>query len=124
MILHAGITIYDEKDIEAFYRDLLGFAVEREFALESGLNRRLFGRGEEVPITLLVRGGDRIELFLAESRRRDDYAHLCVDVEDRELFLERIRAKGYPCTVIERGGSPLVFVEDRSGNRFEIKQKA
>jgi catechol 2,3-dioxygenase-like lactoylglutathione lyase family enzyme len=122
MILHAGMTICEEEEIAAFYEEMLGFTVERTFTLESGLNQRIFRRQEEVRVSLLVRGGERIELFLGGDRRRDDYAHLCVEVEDRDGLIDKAREKGYPCTVIERPGQPLVFVEDRSGNRFEIRQ--
>ncbi len=123
MIHHAGLTITDPTDIINFYQDILGLKIKKEFTLKKELNQQLFGFYEDVPVTMLSNGKADIEIFVTDLPARNNYSHLCIEVEDRNEIIKKVKEKNYSHTVIERDLYPLVFIQDRFGNCFEIKQK-
>lgn len=123
MIHHAGLTITDPSDIKNFYQDVLGLKIKKEFTLKKELNQKLFGFYEEVPVTMLSNGEADFEVFVTDLPARSNYSHLCIEVQDRDEIIKRVKQKNYPHTVIEREFHPLVFIQDKFGNCFEIKEK-
>jgi hypothetical protein len=77
-------------------------------------------------------GGDRtgptgagpitLELFIARQKPEQTYAHVCISLPRREETLNKAEAGGYTCYRLEREHSDLIFIFDRSGNSFEIKE--
>jgi catechol 2,3-dioxygenase-like lactoylglutathione lyase family enzyme len=49
--------------------------------------------------------------------------HLCISVENREKLIKEVQDRGYETIIIERKQPDLVFIKDKSGNIFEIKQR-
>jgi catechol 2,3-dioxygenase-like lactoylglutathione lyase family enzyme len=124
MFKHIGITITDPIEIEDFYKELLGLELEREFMLSKELNQKIFGFYEDVPVYLLKNGDVNLEIFVTQLPSRKNYTHLCVELENREAFVEIAKQKGYRTVVLERSERPdLIFVRDKFGNLFEIKEK-
>jgi len=123
MIHHAGLTITDPSEIKNFYQDILGLEIKNEFTLKKELNQKLFGFYEDVPVTMLSNGVADIEIFVTNLPARNNYSHLCIEVDDRDKLVEKVKKKNYPHTVIERDLYPLVFIQDSFGNCFEIKEK-
>jgi len=120
---HLGLTITEEADIREFYQDILGLHIQREFILEKEMADKIFHRNRDVKIVAGVVGGMYIELFLDSEGKAPAWEHICFAVDNRAALIERCRAKGYQVTVIERKPVDMVFICDRSGNRFEIKQR-
>jgi len=50
------------------------------------------------------------------------FQHICILVDDREALLKKAINKTYDFTRIEREDFDLVFVRDKCGNIFEIKE--
>jgi len=124
MIKHVGLTIKDPSEIKNFYQDILGLIIEKEFTLTKQLNQQLFGFYEEVPVTRLSNGTDIFEIFVTKLPSRNNYSHLCIEVDDRKALIEKAKKRNYPCTVIEKEPHPLVFIQDKFGNNFEIFERA
>ncbi|MDP8315373.1 MAG: VOC family protein [Candidatus Celaenobacter antarcticus] len=120
MIKHVGLTIKDPSEIKNFYQEILGLNLEKEFTLTKELNQQLFGFYEEVPVSRLSNGTDVFEIFITKLPSRNNYSHLCIEVDDREAMIEKVKKKNYPYTIIERETEPLVFIQDKFGNNFEI----
>lgn len=124
MFKHIGITITDPTEIEDFYKELLGLELEREFTLSKDLNQKIFGFYESVPIYLMKNGDINIEIFVTHLPSRKNYTHLCIELENREKFVEKAKQKNYRTVVLERPERPdLIFIRDKFGNLFEIKEK-
>jgi len=122
MLEHIGITINEEGDIDAFYKDLLGLKEERRFELDEDFSEKLFGTGDRVSVTLLSGDDLLMELFLTEKSQTPVYNHICISVDNRGDIIKRAESTGFPVTRIEReSGNDILFIRDRSGNIFEIK---
>lgn len=119
---HLRLTIACETDVREFYQDILGLDIQREFVLEKEMADRIFHQNRSVKIVAGMIGGVYIELFLDSEGNRAVWEHVCLVANDRAALIEKCRAKEYDVTVIEREPVDMVFVCDRSGNRFEIKQ--
>ena len=122
MIKHVGITITNPADIKNFYQEVLGLKLNKEFTLNKELNQQIFGFYEDVPVSIVSNGEADIEIFVTHLPARNNYSHLCIEVPDREALIKKAKAKKYPCIVIEREFEPLVFIQDRFGNSFEVKE--
>lgn len=120
MIAHVGLAISDPSEIKNFYQDILGFTLEKEFTLSKELNQQLFGFYEEVPISRLAKGDVVFEIFVTSLPSRNCYFHLCIEMDDRDALIEKVKMKNYPYAIAERDSHPLVFIQDKFGNNFEI----
>ncbi len=124
MLEHIGITINEKNDINAFYKDLLGLKEERKFELYEDVSEKLFGTGDRVPVALLSGEDFFMEVFLTEKKQTPVYNHICISIEDRNDIIQKAKSKGFPVTRIERESrDDIVFLRDRSGNIFEIKDR-
>jgi catechol 2,3-dioxygenase-like lactoylglutathione lyase family enzyme len=50
------------------------------------------------------------------------FLHLCLEVGDRDRFIERCREMGLEIKLIPRGEALLCFIKDFDGNLYEIKE--
>ncbi len=124
MLEHIGITINEENDIQAFYKDLLGLKEVQKFDLYKDLSEKLFGISNAVSVTHLSGDDLFLELFLTDRKQDPVYNHICVSVQDRDSFIRKAESKGFPITQIRRESrDDLLFIRDNSGNIFEIKSR-
>ncbi len=120
---HVGLNIGHREEIENFYREILGFKLLRTFPITGELSRQIFQIAEGTQATLMNRGDVTVELFLCTENRLGGYAHLCIDVENREEIVRKCLLKGYPVFRKKRDKGDLIFIRDLSGNIFELKEK-
>ncbi|HDP68540.1 MAG TPA: hypothetical protein ENN20_08590 [Candidatus Marinimicrobia bacterium] len=119
---HVGLTITVEADILAFYRDILGMDIQKEFTLKQDLARQIFRQEHAIRVVAGTIGNCFIELFLAKERPEAVWNHICFGTDNRLALIAACRGKNYPVTIIESEPFDIVFISDKSGNRFEIKQ--
>lgn len=119
---HLGLTITDESDIREFYRDILKMDIQREFTLDRTLTRQIFHKDRDIKVVVGTIGDLSIELFITEEQHQARWDHICFEVDDRPALIEACQEKNYPVTLIERESFDIVFIRDKSGNLFEIKQ--
>jgi len=48
---------------------------------------------------------------------------LCIEVDDRKAFIQKVKMMNYPLTIVEKEPHPLVFIQDKFGNNFEIFER-
>ena len=124
MLEHIGITINEESDIDALYKDLLGLKEERKFELYEDVSGKLFGTGERVSVMLLSGEDFFMEVFLTDKKQTPVYNHICISVDNSDDIIAKAKSMGFPVTQIERESRDnIVFLRDRSGNIFEIKDR-
>ena len=125
---HGGVSVPDLDATIAWYRDVLGFAVEKRF--------RIAAAGAEV--AMLRRGALRFELFevagakpLPEERRHPPSdlqthgnKHLAFRVDDLESFLDAMRHRGADIAfVVREDFGRSCFLRDCAGNLIEFVEE-
>ena len=97
---HVGIGVRDLEKAIAFYRDILGFTLEKRIDWDkSGLKAALFSTGEsKLEFIQAVNPAGRVALSLEKAAREKDgiVHHLCFAVEDideavRALVARKVR---------------------------------
>ncbi len=119
---HIAITITDKSEIEGFYKNLLGMKDIRSFEIAKDKVVGIFGIGDEITAYQLQKDDLVFEVFVLPKPLEKGFDHICVSVPDREELIRKAIKNNYNVTRIEREHFDLVFVKDKSGNIFEIKQ--
>jgi len=120
---HIGLTISESSDIRKFYQNILGMELQRNFVLNRFLAKTIFGMEKELEIYYGKIGNLELELFITDQEIPKTCNHICLSVLERDKFIGKIKENGYECIVLKREMSDLVFVKDKSGNLFEIKEE-
>ncbi len=121
---HIGLTIREKDEINLFYLNILGFRFEHHFTIDQPLSEQIFDIPQPVEVFLLKKEEMVLELFVFAAPALLSYNHLCIQVNDRERISDRCLTARYPVVRIKRDDKPdLLFIKDRSGNIFELKQK-
>ena len=122
MFHHIGITIKDRAEVENFYKNILGFELIKIFTISASLSEKIFNLEKDVEVALVCRKDFTIELFICKIKNKQNYEHICIMVENREQIIKKALENNYPCIIIERDPFDIVFIRDKAGNLFEIKE--
>ena len=123
MLNHIGITIKDVSEINNFYQDILGMEILKQFTINSELSNQIFQINKETEVFLMQKDNLILELFIHENTVPKQYDHICINVHSRSNLIEKINNNNYTCKIVPRKYFDLVFIKDRSGNIFEVKEK-
>ncbi len=119
---HVAITITDPAEIENFYHNILGMSEVSNFILEKDLVKRIFGIDKETSVFLLQKDELFLEIFLMPEQYKKNFEHVCISISNREKFIEKAAQNGYEYIRLIRKYADLIFIKDKSGNIFEIKE--
>ena len=119
---HIALTISEPDDIKDFYLDILGMKEMKNFILNKSLANKIFNIDKEVSVYLLQKNDISLEIFILPGQSKHGFEHICLAVNDREELVENCLKQNYECIRIERDLFDLVFIKDKSGNVFEIKE--
>jgi len=120
---HIALTISEPADIKDFYLDILGMKEVKNFVLNKVLANKIFGVNKEISVFLLQKDDISLEIFILHGQSKRSFEHICLAVNDREELVENCLKQNYECIRIERDLFDLIFLKDKSGNVFEIKDK-
>ena len=122
-VKHVGLTCSSEKNSDKFYQDLLGLNKSESKTLPVELSWAIFGLDAELQIINYMDENIHFELFVGRqnSNRCLQIAHLCLEVEDMEGFIQKCRSINLEIKQISKGDKILTFIKDYDGNLFEIK---
>lgn len=119
---HIGLHIKSREELVDFYQNILGFHREYQFELSSVLASKIFDIDKQSEVFYCKNGNVCFELFVHAEKAPQGFAHICIDVIDREIIAKKCGDAGYPVTRIERSDKPdILFIEDKSENIFELK---
>ena len=122
MFSHLGLTINHKEDINNFYKDVLNLAEKYNFTIGKDYSSQIFGIDQETPVYLLEKNDFQIELFLIDTNSQPVYNHVEIYIDNLDKMLNKVNIHNYPLTIIERTAKQdLIFIADKSGNKFEIK---
>jgi len=122
MLEHIAITVNGSDEIINFYQNILGMEEVRNFVLDKSLSAKIFSVNKNLPVYLMQRDDLVLEIFIYKQNLQS-VNHLCISVDNRENLTKKLQEKGYETIIIEREQPDLVFIKDKSGNIFEIKQR-
>ncbi len=118
---HIALTVTNHQEIIDFYQDILGFQTMRVFELESQLSWKIFGIPDDVAIAVLSKDELTLEIFISNKPIKPGFGHICLNVKNRETIIRKAKAMGYNVVSIDRGSYDLIFIKDKNGNLFELK---
>jgi catechol 2,3-dioxygenase-like lactoylglutathione lyase family enzyme len=122
---HGALVSSSEAHADKFYGDILKLRKIKFAKLSRDLASKIFDLDLECQFILYGNEDLAIEVFVTDriADKAATLIHLCLEVEDREKFVETCRKNGLEVNLIPRGDAQLCFVRDFDGNLFEIKQQ-
>lgn len=120
---HIALNITDKEEMQNFYANILGFHVERSFEIDGALSQKIFNISKPAIASILTNGELVLELFVNSKPLQTAYQHLCIEAKDREQIVQNCRKTAYPVIRLKRQRGDLLFIKDKAGNMFELKNK-
>ena len=124
MILrHVALTGSSEEKSDKFYHTLLGLQKSEPKTLPLTLSKAIFDINSELKIINYLDEYLHFEIFLTSYtiNKARKIAHVCLEVDDLEAFLEKCRTLQVKIVQIPWKDKLLTFISDDDGNLFEIK---
>jgi|LSQX01.1.fsa_nt_gb hypothetical protein len=110
--LHVGLQVLD-RDIENFYKKIMGARIEREFVLSEEWPERIFHKKQAVKVCQMLCRDVFLELFIDNSPMEQTYAHVCLQFSNTREIAENAQTSGYTTLVKESAGNKhTYFVRD------------
>ena len=81
MYEHMGITINEQNDIKAFYKDVLGLKEVKTFDLYQDMSEKIFGIRRPVQVMHFSCEDLHLELFLTDKEQKPIYNHICISLQ-------------------------------------------
>lgn len=121
---HAAVAARTEKNADIFFQGLLGLSRIKASTLKRELASRIFGIDAECGLLLYGNEDFHIEVIVPDPfpEQKETFSHLCLEVAEREKFIERCRSVGLEIRLVPKGESLLFFIQDLDGNLYEIKE--
>lgn len=120
---HIALTVSNEEEIVNFYEQILGMQVAKNFTIEKTLAYNIFAIAEDTPVYLMQNQDFVLEIFITKEQRINSFRHICICYQNRELLIENAGKHGYEYIRIEREKFDLLFIKDKDGNIFELKER-
>jgi len=120
---HIALNIANEEDIVDFYQNILGLKLGHHFILSSELCSDIFEVNKQLPAFFYKKDNVSFELFVYPENFNLGVAHICLETTDCKSIIAKCNNSGYKVKKIHRDNRPdLIFIEDKTGNSFEIKE--
>jgi len=122
---HVAINIQSKEELIDFYQNILGFNFEYQFNMPAELADTIFELKKKVDVFLYKREDIFFELFIHSENTNPGFAHICIGITNRESIAAKCEQSGYPLIRINRSDKhDILFVKDKAGNIFELKEGA
>ena len=119
---HIALTISNPAEINDFYQDILGMKQEKTFILNKVLADKIFGIPKETSVFFMQKDNLFLEIFILTGSQKQRFNHICLSIKNREMLVEKVCKRNYKCIRIERDTFDIIFIKDKYGNTFEIKE--
>jgi catechol 2,3-dioxygenase-like lactoylglutathione lyase family enzyme len=122
---HCALACRSEETADRFYEKLLGFKKLERKTVPARLVSAFFGFFRDLAVLSYTRDGIYFEIFIHEGEpsAAPSPAHICLEVEGLDVFLESCRALDIPVIRAPRGDRWVTFIQDYDANLFEIKER-
>ena len=121
-LLHIGLSIHSREELLDFYQNILDFHPDYHFDISLDLTTTVFGIEQQAEVYLYSNQSLQLELFVYPEKTIQGFAHVCIEVHDREMLAKKCELAGYPVIRKQREDKPdFLFIKDKAGNVFELK---
>jgi len=118
---HVALQYTDSEKANIFFTKILGLTLEKEFCLSEDLSNEIFQIKERVDIRIYGNEHVKFEIFISQKPKNIGFEHTCIEIQDKEKFIERCKQYDIKPMFVKKGEKTLLFVKDFSDNLFEIK---
>ena len=118
---HIALNVTDPKEVIDFYQNVLGMVERKFFLLEKELAKQFFSISKDTSVYLMQKDELFLELFVVDKSYNQGFNHICIEVKNREDIVSKAK-NSYKCIRREREHFDQIFISDKSGNIFEIKE--
>jgi len=120
---HVALVAGSEENSDRFYKDLLGLKKSEPKRLPASLSKSIFNLDAELVMINYLNEDLHFEIFITDHSQDShrQIEHLCLEVADLNVFLNKCDAFGVDVARIPKGDKTLTFIKDFDGNLFEIK---
>ncbi len=119
---HIALSIQDKEDLIDFYQNILGFSLEYQYEINATLSSTIFDIEKPTEVHRYSKDNLHFEFFITTEKITPVFAHIGIDVVDRETIADKCNRAGYQVIRVERKEKyDLLFVSDKAGNKLELK---
>ncbi len=120
---HGAVGASTEEKADIFFRELLGLNRVKASSLNRDLAERIFQVDADCRLMLYGNEDFTVEVIVTDPlpAQKKTFSHFCLEVEDRDRFIDRCREKGLEVNPVPKGDALLYFIRDFDGNLYEIK---
>ncbi|MFC1823992.1 VOC family protein [Thermodesulfobacteriota bacterium] len=121
---HAAVVSSSQENADKFFEGILGLAKIKSSKLHEDIAAEVFDQAVECGLLLYEGEGFAVEVIVQDAiqNKGNPFVHLCLEVEDREAFIDRCRSARLRVNLVPKGDAMLCFVADYDGNLYEIKE--
>ena len=124
--VHSGLGSVSIAHTDLFYGRLLGLERTEPRTLPRETAEALFGVETDLTMVYYQDANSQFELFVhpdlaSFNGARGNVSHDCIQIEDKEAFVEECEKSGCQVLQLPKGNKVLTFVKDLDGNLFEVK---
>ena len=122
-LAHISAVCSTSENAKRFYAGLLHLKKIKEFTLDAKIIEQIFGKKVSCQIMLFGSNQFTVEVFIQEEglAPANPFVHHCLEVPEKDLFLERCKREGLVVNYIAKGDKILTFIRDFDENLYEIK---
>jgi catechol 2,3-dioxygenase-like lactoylglutathione lyase family enzyme len=120
---HAAVGASSEKNADTFFHDLLGLKRTKASSLNRDLAEKIFDVDADCGLLLYGNEDFAVEVIVADPlpAQEKTFSHICLEVANRDRFIERSQEKGLEINLVPKGDALLCFIRDFDGNLYEVK---
>lgn len=123
VVKHIALQYSDKKKADIFFTEILGLKLEKTFTITKELSNEIFGIKEETTIYAYTNKETYFEIFITDKPSKHGYEHVCIEINNKEEFVEQCKKYGIKPMFIKKGDKTLLFIKDFNGNLYEIKER-
>jgi catechol 2,3-dioxygenase-like lactoylglutathione lyase family enzyme len=118
---HVALQCTDKEKAEIFFNEILGLTLIKTYELSEKLSEDIFEIKKRVNIMVYGNEKTYFEVFLTEQQIYHSFEHICIEIKDKETFIERCIKNGINPIYVKKGEKTLLFIRDFAHNLYEIK---
>lgn len=119
---HIGIECINQEKVITFFTKICGLTLLKKYQLNEQLSEEIFSINKSIKVLVFHNQNTYIEVFLSSRKKTDSFNHICLEVSNKNRFIEKCRQFGLQPFNVLKNGKELVFVRDFSNNLYEIKE--
>ena len=103
LLNHVGLQCLERKKAEIFFTKVLQIPKIRTFEVSEELSKAIFGIKNSVAIDVYDNGKTKFEVFITKKMKDSCYEHVCIEVDNKEEFIDRCKKYGIEPLLVRKG---------------------